>query len=85
MKAASKSQGPKRCRREEHLGLAGEGSGVGWSGKVPAQILYKDKAIIITFTLTVIPVTAERTNAEVEAIKLGPMDGGRELTKRVVL
>lgn len=59
MKAASKSQGPKRCRREEHLGLAGEGSGVGWSGKVP--------------------VTAERTNAEVEAIKLGPMDGGREL------
>ena len=26
-----------------------------------------------------LPVTAERTNAEVEAMKLGPMDGGREL------
>ena len=37
MKAASKSQGPKRWRREEHLGLAGEGSGVGWSGRVPAN------------------------------------------------
>jgi len=59
MKAASKSQGPKRWRREEHLGLAGEGSGVGWSGRVP--------------------VTAESTNAEAEAMKLGPMEGGREL------
>ena len=38
MKAASKSQGPNRWRREEHLGLAGEGSGVGWSGKVPGSI-----------------------------------------------
>ena len=32
-----------------------------------------------------LPVTAERTKAEVEAMKLGPMDGGRELkeTRRV--
>ena len=34
-----------------------------------------------------LPVTAERTKAEVEAMKLGPMDGGRELRQdnRVIL
>lgn len=26
-----------------------------------------------------VPVTAERTKAEVEAMKLGPIEGGREL------
>lgn len=34
-----------------------------------------------------LPVTAERTKAEVEAMKLGPMEGGRELkeTRKVIL
>ena len=93
MKAASKSQGPKRWRREEHLGLAGEGSGVGWSGRVPAndnpyrfqrhRNCWSGKVsaneIYNISTRKEIPVTAESTNAEAEAMKLGPMDGGREL------
>ena len=108
MKAASKSQGPKRWRREEHLGLAGEGSGVGWSGKVPNKYmsfsfvldLFQQISFLTNCGVTWIdtnnnscyvaspfnswsriPVTAERTKAEVEAMKLGPMDGGRELRK----
>ena len=44
-----------------------------WSGKVSANDIYK-----ISQTKE-IPVTAESTNAEAEAMKLGPMDGGREL------
>ena len=44
-----------------------------WSGKVSANEIYK------VSTTKEIPVTAESTNAEAEAMKLGPMDGGREL------
>ena len=44
-----------------------------WSGKVSANDIYNIS------TTKEIPVTAESTNAEAEAMKLGPMDGGREL------
>ena len=39
MKAASKSQGPKRWRMEEHLGRAAEGVTLWWSGRVPVTAL----------------------------------------------
>ena len=47
-----------------------------WSGKVSANEIYK------VSTTKEIPVTAESTNAEAEAMKLGPMDGGRELKEK---